>query len=117
MQVVRKIREKYSAPYLNVVSVSLDTDEKAWREILHSDTLEGWAHCILKEGWNANQVENLGIQSLPATFVLNGTGRIVAKNIYDEELIDTVDKTVAEVGEDKTFGEKSSSSPKSSSKK
>ena len=114
MQVVRKIREKYSAPYLNVVSVSLDTDEKAWREILHSDTLEGWAHCILKEGWNANQVENLGIQSLPATFVLNGTGRIVAKNIYDEELIDTVDKTVAE---DKTFGEKSSSSPKSSSKK
>lgn len=28
MQVVRKIREKYSAPYLNVVSVSLDTDEK-----------------------------------------------------------------------------------------
>ena len=117
MQVVRKIREKYSAPYLNVVSVSLDTDEKAWREILHSDTLEGWAHCILKEGWNANQVENLGIQSLPATFILNGTGRIVAKNIYDEELIDTVDKTVAEVGEDKTLGEKSSSSPKSSSKK
>lgn len=101
MQVVRKIREKYPRSYLNVVSIALDPDEKAWQEVLRTDTLEGWPQCILKEGWNATQVENLGIQVLPATFVLNGNGRIVAKNLYDDALIEAVDKCVKEVGEDK----------------
>ena len=38
---------------------------------------------------------------LPATFVINGNGRIVAKNLYDDALIEAVDKSVEEVGEDK----------------
>lgn len=101
MQVVRKLREKHSRYYLNIVSVALDSDENAWREVLRSDTLTGWPQCILKEGWNATQVENLGIQMLPATFVINGNGRIVAKNLYDDALIEAVDKSVEEVGEDK----------------
>ena len=101
MQVVRKLREKHSRYYLNIVSVALDSDESAWREVLRSDTLTGWPQCILKEGWNATQVENLGIQMLPATFVINGNGRIVAKNLYDDALIEAVDKSVEEVGEDK----------------
>ena len=101
MQVVRELREKHSRYHLNVVSVALDSDESAWREVLRSDTLTGWPQCILKEGWNATQVENLGIQMLPATFVINGNGRIVAKNLYDDALIEAVDKSVEEVGEDK----------------
>ncbi len=109
MQVIRTLREKYTPAYLNIVSVSLDADKEAWRETLRSDSLQAWPHCLLEEGWNANQVENLGLQRIPTSFIINGNGRIVAKNLHGDELIEAVDRTVAEVGEDKTYGEKPSS--------
>ena len=109
MQVIRTLREKYAPAYLNIVSVSLDADKEAWRETLRTDSLQAWPHCLLEEGWNANQVENLGLQRIPTSFIINGNGRIVAKNLHGDELIEAVDRTVAEVGEDKTYGEKPSS--------
>ncbi|MCD7709845.1 MAG: DUF4369 domain-containing protein [Porphyromonadaceae bacterium] len=100
MQVLKFLRQKYSPSFLRIVSVALDNDEEQWREVLRNDSLEGWPQCLLREGWNANQVDNLGVQTLPATFVLNGSGRIVAKNLYDEALVEAVDNSVALVGED-----------------
>lgn len=65
MQVIRTLREKYAPAYLNIVSVSLDADKEAWRETLRTDSLQAWPHCLLEEGWNANQVENLGLPENP----------------------------------------------------
>lgn len=108
MQVIRTLRKKYAPAYLNIVSVSLDADKEAWHETLRSDSLQAWPHCLLEEGWNANQVENLGLQRIPTSFIINGNGRIVAKNLHGDELIEAVDQTVAEVGKDETYGEKPS---------
>ncbi len=110
MQVMRRLEKKYPRNFLNLVSVSVDTDQEAWQSALQNDSIGGRAHCRLKEGWLANQIENLGVRTLPATFLLNASGRIVAKNLLNYELEAATDSLVAEIGEDESMNKKKESS-------
>ena len=117
LQTVRQLAGKHPRSYLNVVSVSLDTDVAAWQEALRSDSLEAWHQCRLAEGWLSGPVENLGVRRLPATFLLDGAGRVVAKDLPDARLRVAVDSLVAVVGEDTTLNRKKTDLKKNTRKK
>ncbi len=70
---------------VNIIGVSLDKTADKWKEAIAKDGLIWTQVSNLKE-WKDPIAEMYGVQSIPATFVLNQYGVIVAKDLTGAEL-------------------------------
>lgn len=72
---------------LNIIGVSLDNPNgaQAWKDAIAKDGLI-WNHVSNLQGWKDPIAVQYKVQSIPATFILNKDGAIVAKNLRGEEL-------------------------------
>ncbi|KAF2519188.1 AhpC/TSA family protein [Flavobacterium salilacus subsp. salilacus] len=70
---------------LNIIGVSLDKDGEAWKKAIAEDSLT-WSHISNLKFWEDPIAKQYGVQSIPATFILDAKGKIVAKNLRGEEL-------------------------------
>lgn len=83
---VVKVYNKYHKKGLEIISVSLDgsrnqRDPKAaWVKAIQDDKLT-WSHVSNLMYFNDPIAKSYNIQSIPATYLLNEEGRIVAKNL------------------------------------
>ncbi|MGK6350724.1 redoxin domain-containing protein [Parapedobacter sp. DT-150] len=71
-----------------VFGVSLDRpgQKDAWLKAIHDDGLQDWAHVSELKWWDSAVVDQYAIQGIPANFLLDPEGKIVAKNLRGEEL-------------------------------
>ena len=71
-----------------VFGVSLDRPgaKDAWMKAIYDDGLQDWAHVSELKWWESDVVEQYAIQGIPANFLLDPEGRIVAKNLRGEDL-------------------------------
>lgn len=78
---------KYKDKGFTVLGVSLDQPGKhnAWIEAIHKDSLE-WTHVSDLQYWDNAVAKQYGIRAIPQNFLLDQSGKIVAKNIRGEEL-------------------------------
>lgn len=76
--------------------ISLDLDEKKWKEAIKEDTLS-WEQTCDFSGWNTEAVKQLAIQALPSNVLLSPTGKIEGKNMSAEAL----EKKIKEIGQKK----------------
>lgn len=84
---VVKAYNQYKAKNFTILSVSLDrpNGKDAWLQAIKDDGLT-WNHVSDLQFWN-NQVAKLySIQSIPGNFLIDPTGKIVAKDLRGEEL-------------------------------
>ncbi len=81
---------------LNIIGVSLDKDADKWKAAVEKDGLI-WPQVSNLKYWQDPIAELYGVQALPATFVLNAYGVVVAKDLSGEPLR----KKVAELLEKK----------------
>ncbi len=95
---VVKVYEKYHDKGLEIIGVSLDGTPR------QKDAKKAWLDAIEKDGLTWHQVSNLNyfngpvakqynIRSIPATFILDSEGKIVAKNLRGPDL----EKKIAEL--------------------
>lgn len=70
---------------LNIIGVSLDKDANKWVEAIEKDKLT-WSHVSNLKQWEDPIAQMYGIQSIPATIILDTNGTIVAKDLRGEEL-------------------------------
>ena len=70
---------------LNIIGVSLDKDAAKWKEAIVKDKLSWNQISNLKE-FNDPIAVTYGIQQIPSTFVLDASGKIVAKDLRGAEL-------------------------------
>lgn len=70
---------------LNIISVSLDKDAAKWKEAIVKDKLT-WTQVSHLKFWNEPIAAQYEVQSIPATFILDATGNLVAKDLRGEEL-------------------------------
>ena len=70
---------------LNIIGVSLDKEEGKWKEAIAADKLT-WNHVSNLKFWEEPIAVQYGVQSIPATFILDENGKIVAKDLRGEEL-------------------------------
>jgi peroxiredoxin len=68
-----------------VLGVSLDQDKSRWLEAIKKDGLT-WTHVSDLKYWNNEVAVQFGIQSIPANFLLDPNGVIIAKDVRGEEL-------------------------------
>ena len=70
---------------LNIIGVSLDKDAAKWEEAIGKDKL-AWIHVSNLKHWQEPIAKQYGVESIPATFILDASGKIVAKDLRGEEL-------------------------------
>ena len=79
------IYKEFHAKGLNIVGVSLDKDAAKWKEAIAKDKLS-WVQVSNLKFWDEPIAAQYGVQSIPATFILDASGKIVAKDLRGEAL-------------------------------
>jgi peroxiredoxin len=70
---------------LKIIGVSLDNDEKAWKEAIAKDKLT-WTQVANLKPQNDPIARKYNISQIPTTYVLDEQGKILAVNLRGEEL-------------------------------
>lgn len=70
---------------LNIIGVSLDKDAAKWKEAIVKDGLT-WPQISNLKYWNEPIAKMYNVESIPATFILDAKGNIVAKDLRGDEL-------------------------------
>lgn len=76
---------EYHAQGLNIIGVSLDKDATKWKEAIAKDKLT-WTHISNLQQWEDPIAKQYNVQSIPATFILDEKGNIVAKDLRGDAL-------------------------------
>ncbi|HKK09990.1 MAG TPA: TlpA disulfide reductase family protein [Bacteroidales bacterium] len=83
--------QKYKDKGFTVLGVSLDRKRDDWLKAIEKDNLT-WTHLSDLKGWE-NEASNLyGVMSIPANYLLDKEGVIVAKNLRGEALHEKLDE-------------------------
>jgi hypothetical protein len=74
-----------------VVGYSIDTDRDAWRAALAADSLAWDTHLISPDGLACYPVSELGVQSIPFTYLLDRKGILRSKKVFTQDLAEDLD--------------------------
>lgn len=79
------IYKELHAKGLNIVGVSLDKEAKAWKEAIAKDGLV-WTQVSHLKFWDEPIAIQYKVESIPATFILDQSGNIVAQDLRGDAL-------------------------------
>jgi len=82
---VVKMYQKYKDQGFEIFGVSLDNDVNRWKAAIQSDGLS-WYHGSDLMGWKSKPAQIYQVHSIPATFLLDKEGKIIAKGLRGPEL-------------------------------
>ena len=94
---IKAIYEKYHDKGLEIIGVSLDGNPKqkgakdAWLDAIEKDNLT-WYHVSNLQYFNDPIAKQFNISSIPATFIIDEEGLIVAKNLRGQALEDKIEE-------------------------
>jgi peroxiredoxin len=91
---VLKTYEKHHGKGFEIIGISLDKDEKALKTFIEKRKMP-WQQFFDGKGWQSKLGEKYGIQSIPATYLLDGEGKIAAKDLRGDDLEAEVAKLLA----------------------
>jgi thiol-disulfide isomerase/thioredoxin len=91
-EVLVPLWDKYHSMGLEIVGYALDASVGAWKKAIATDGASRWPHASHLRGDDAPLMELLRIQTIPANFLLDVEGKVVAKNLHGEELVKFVQK-------------------------
>jgi len=92
--------EKYSkakfkdAKGFEVLGVSLDKNQASWVKAIEADNLHWTYHMSDLGGWGSQPAAIYNVRSIPASFLVDANGVIVAKNLRGQALHIELDKLV-----------------------
>ena len=76
---------KYHEKGFEIFQVSLDKKKESWIEAIESDQLN-WIHVSDLQFWNSSAAKLYQVQAIPASFLLDKNGKIIAKNLRGNSL-------------------------------
>ena len=86
--------KKYHGKGFEIIGISLDKDKEALTTFTKGKEMT-WPQYFDGKGWQNKLAGQYGITSIPATFLLDGQGKIVAKNLRGDALEQEVAKLIA----------------------
>lgn len=76
---------------LEIYSVSLDRKLSSWLKAMTKDKLFWKYHVSDLNGWQSDAAATYGVRSIPKTFIIDGNGIIIAKDLKGNELSNFLD--------------------------
>ncbi|MGN7513985.1 MAG: TlpA family protein disulfide reductase [Allomuricauda sp.] len=87
--------EKYNTEGFQIMAYGLESSEKAWNNAIEKDGAHRWLHASHLQGDQNSFMETLRLKTIPANFLLNEEGVVLAKNLHGQDLIDFVNDYLA----------------------
>lgn len=85
-----KIYNEFKDKGLDIVSISLDTDEVAWKKAIVDDNLTWKNHVSDLQGWRNAVAEQYTIAFIPQNLILDSNGIILEKNLSGDKMKDFI---------------------------
>ncbi|UTW67338.1 TlpA family protein disulfide reductase [bacterium SCSIO 12643] len=82
---VLELYKKYKDKGFEIYGYSLDKDKEAWVNAIAEDQIN-WVHTSDLKLWQAEGAKKYGVQSIPATFLIDPEGYIIARDFRSAEL-------------------------------
>lgn len=82
---VIKAYEKHHAQGFEIIGISLDQDKKKLETFVKQKQMP-WPQFFDGKGWQNKLAQQYGVNSIPATYLLDREGNIIAKGLRGEEL-------------------------------
>ena len=80
-----KQHKAFSAKGFDILGVSLDDDKGDWMRAIRTDNLQ-WKHVSDLKRWDSEVAALYKVEGIPASFMIDPAGKIVAKNLRGTEL-------------------------------
>jgi len=88
-----KVYNEFHKKGFDVFGVSLDQKKEAWVKAIADDKLT-WIHVSDLQYWNNAAAKLYSVNSIPANFLLDETGKIIGKNLRGEALYNKVNEVL-----------------------
>eukprot|EP01036_Dinobryon_divergens_P054288 gene54288-72547_t len=75
-----ELYQRYAGKGFEILAVSVDQDAAGWKAAIRKDGA-GWKHISDLSGWKTPLAARYGVTALPASFLLDREGRIVARDV------------------------------------
>lgn len=89
-----EIYNEYKAKGFTIYSVSLDQNKVSWVKAIQKDGLQWENHVSDLRGWRSQAAADYGVEAIPATFLIDRNGTIIAKDVHGGELDKAVRKAL-----------------------
>jgi thiol-disulfide isomerase/thioredoxin len=86
------VSEFKNANGFTIFSITLDTNLEKWVEAIKTDNMEWPWHGTDSLGWRNQAVKDYNVKAIPATFLVDGDGTIIAINLRGNALDATLKK-------------------------
>ena len=70
-----------------IFQVSLDKTKEAWINGIERDRMERWIHVSDLNYWNSAVVEDYNLEAIPANYLLDKEGKVLAINLEGDDLL------------------------------
>jgi peroxiredoxin len=88
-----KVYNEFHSKGFDILGVSLDRSGADWNKAISDDKLT-WTHVSDLQYWNSAAAKLYGVNSIPANFLLDKSGVIIAKNLRGEALYNKVKEVI-----------------------
>ncbi len=78
--------KKYQKKGFEIFQVSLDKEKEQWVQAIEKDGLSAWKHVSDLQFWQSAPAKLYNITSIPASFLLDPEGKVIAVNLRGEAL-------------------------------
>lgn len=86
---VKKVYDRYHSQGFEILSVSLDDKKDNWENAIEKYDLN-WGHVSSLKGWLCPVAKLYSVSGIPAMFLIDKTGKIIASELRGEELAEQV---------------------------
>lgn len=94
-KIVAELYKKYKAEGFEIYGVSLDSEKQLWQNAIKKDE-RVWTNVSTLQGFETPATFEYAVTALPAKFIIDAEGKIVAKNLHGNELREKVESLFAE---------------------
>jgi len=91
---LKKAYEQFKDKNFVISSVSVDKTTAAWQKALLEDNTPLFIHTNIAEYGNSDGFKYYQVNTIPANFLINPEGRIVAMDLRGEELVKTLTRLI-----------------------
>lgn len=90
-EVLLPIWNEYHDQGVQIIAYGLESDESAWRAAAERDGANRWLQASDLQGDDASFFKKIRVRTIPANFVLDDKGVVIAKNVHGKDLLDLVE--------------------------
>lgn len=91
---LKMLSEKYDEAEFEIISISLDQEKEVLIEMIEEKEMD-WKQLYQEKTWQGEIAELYNVNELPRKYLIDAQGKIVAKDIRGDDMIEEVEKQLS----------------------